>query len=54
MARDPFQGIGKTETGFDTHSQVVGHTGSRQEPHRFVYRVTDDLVDLLQAGRYHY
>jgi toxin YoeB len=51
ILRDPFQGVGKPET----LRYVLEGCWSRRitQEHRFVYRVTDDRIDFLQA-RYHY
>jgi toxin YoeB len=51
VMRDPFQGQGKPEP----LRYVLAGCWSRRvsQEHRLVYRVTDDVIDLLQA-RYHY
>ena len=51
VMRDPFEGLGKPEP----LKYVIAGCGSRRitQEHRLVYRVTDQVVDFLQA-RYHY
>jgi len=51
VIRDPFEGAGKPEL----LRHVLSGCWSRRitQEHRLVYRVTDEVVDFLQA-RYHY
>jgi toxin YoeB len=49
--RDPFTGIGKPEPLKNLGSDVWSRRITRED--RLVYRVTDDVIDVLQA-RYHY
>ena len=51
IMRDPFQGIGKPEA----LRYLASGTWSRRltQEHRFVYLVSDERIDFLQA-RYHY
>ena len=49
--RDPFEGIGKPEP---LRFTLAGCWSRRvTQEHRFVYRVTEERIDFLQA-RYHY
>jgi toxin YoeB len=49
--RDPFGGIGKPEPLRNLGSDMWSRRITQQD--RLVYRVTDELIDILQA-RYHY
>lgn len=49
--RDPFGGIGKPEPLRNLGPDVWSRRITQQD--RLVYRVTDELIDVLQA-RYHY
>lgn len=49
--RDPFTGIGKPEPLRNLGSDVWSRRITRED--RLVYRVTNELIDVLQA-RYHY
>ena len=51
VTRDPFEGPGKPEP----LKYVLAGCWSRRvtQEHRLVYRVTDEMIDFLQA-RYHY
>ena len=51
VIRDPFEGLGKPEP----LKYVLAGCWSRRitQEHRLVYRVTDSVIDFLQA-RYHY
>ena len=51
VVRDPFEGPGKPEA----LKYVLAGCWSRRvtQEHRLVYRVSDELIDFLQA-RYHY
>jgi toxin YoeB len=51
VMRDPFEGPGKPEP----LQYVLAGCWSRRvtQEHRFVYRVSDEAIDFLQA-RYHY
>lgn len=51
VVRDPFSGIGKPEPLRYLAPGVWSRRLTRE--HRFVYRVTDEAIYLLQ-GRYHY
>ncbi len=51
VMRDPFQGLGKPEP---LRYMLAGCWSRRiSQEHRLVYRVTDEVIDFLQA-RYHY
>lgn len=51
VMRDPFEGVGKPEP----LRHVLAGCWSRRvtQEHRLVYRVSDEVIDFLQA-RYHY
>jgi toxin YoeB len=51
VLRDPFQGLGKPEP----LRYLLAGCWSRRitQEHRLVYRVSDEIIDFLQA-RYHY
>jgi toxin YoeB len=51
VMRDPFQGIGKPEP---LRHELAGRWSRRiTQEHRFVYKVSANRIDFLQA-RYHY
>ena len=51
VMRDPFEGVGKPEP---LRHMLAGCWSRRvTQEHRLVYRVTDEIVDFLQA-RHHY